>query len=240
MPNPDIFPVDITLTMAIIPVGAPLTADKFTVAISAEDGEELYAATNDDNGFVIFQSVSFSDEGTYNYTARQPYTSADWNIDTRVWPIQFEVTVTDDKAHVELAYPDGVPTFTNAVCSAICDGPFEFPELIFDAPGVYEYTLKELTPPGGGWTTDDSIIRVIVTVIDDGLGNLVATISYPDGFPSFKNIYETGSVSVIISGCKTAIGAKLPAGRFVFGLFDQDGNLISTATNNAVSDIAPT
>ena len=38
---------------------------------------------------------------------------------------------------------------------------------------------------------------------------------------------------MIISACKTAIGAPLPPGRFEFGLFDEDGKLVGTATNTA-------
>jgi hypothetical protein len=96
-----------------------------------------------------------------------------------------------------------------------------------------------MTPSGGGWTTDPAIIRVVVNVIDDGNGNLVATISYPDGFPSFTNTYTAGPARVTISGCKRAIGAPLPAERFTFGLFDQDGVLIDTTTNAPADETFP-
>ena len=43
-------------------------------------------------------------------------------------------------------------------------------------------------------------------------------------------IFKPGKM--IVSACKTAVGAPLPPGRFEFGLFDKDGTLISTARNN--------
>ena len=158
-----------------------------------------------------------------------------WDTDTTVWPVEIEVFTAGTQLAALVSYPNGVPSFVNTIQGSTC-GSFEFPEMTYSAAGDYEYTLKELTPSGGGWDTDDRIIRVIVTVTDDGHGNLVATVSYPDGFPSFTNTYNADPARIIISGCKIAIGAPLPAGRFVFGLYDKDGNLISSVTNNAANE----
>jgi hypothetical protein len=70
-----------------------------------------------------------------------------------------------------------------------------------------------------------------VDVIDDGYGNLIATMTFPDGFPSFTNTYTTTPSQIIISGIKAAVGAPLPCGRFTFGLYDDEGELIATVTN---------
>ncbi|MCL2235882.1 MAG: hypothetical protein FWB98_05530 [Defluviitaleaceae bacterium] len=64
-----------------------------------------------------------------------------------------------------------------------------FPKLTFTSEGEYLYTIKELTPPGEIWKTDGRVFRVIVTVTENSQGNLVAKLSYPDGFPEFVNIY---------------------------------------------------
>jgi len=109
-------------------------------------------------------------------------------------------------------------------------------KLTFDTPGVYEYTMEELTKSGDGWKTDDGEFRVIVTVEDDGKGKLVASIEYPDGEPDFTNTYETQSVEVIIKATKCAIGAELPYEKFEFGLFDESGKLIATAKNKSDDD----
>ncbi|MCL2400576.1 MAG: hypothetical protein FWC91_12630 [Defluviitaleaceae bacterium] len=64
-----------------------------------------------------------------------------------------------------------------------------FPALIFTSPGVYLYTIKELTPSGANWKTDDRVYRAVVTVTDNGDGTLDADVDYPDGFPKFVNIH---------------------------------------------------
>ena len=64
-----------------------------------------------------------------------------------------------------------------------------FPALTFTAPGIYSYTVKELTPSDRDWITDDRVYRVIVTVTVNEDGTLTAITDYPDGFPKFTNIY---------------------------------------------------
>ena len=106
-------------------------------------------------------------------------------------------------------------------------------KLTFDKPGVYEYTMEELTKSGNGWTTDDGEFKVIVRVEDDGHGKLTATVEYPDGNPHFENKYEAEPVEVVIKATKRAIGAELPCDKFEFGLFDEHGDLVATTRNRS-------
>jgi len=236
MPTPDLIPVDIDMTMVIIARGAPLSNGLFTVSILDEQGVELHIAMNEESGLVVFSAVRFSEIGTFNYTTKITSASADWEIDPTEWPIRIDVIESNNVLHAAVTYPNGVPTFVNKCHSAVCKGPFEFPELVYKTSGTYEYTLKELTQSGDGWATDDRIVKVIVTVVDDGHGHLVAAVTYPDGFPTFKNYYHANPVRVVIHGCKLAVGAPLPAGKFMFGLFDKDGKQISSATNESHDD----
>ena len=64
-----------------------------------------------------------------------------------------------------------------------------FPAITYTSPGIYSYTVKEITPPDAHWKTDDRVYRVIVTVTDNGDGTLAASVDYPDGFPEFVNTY---------------------------------------------------
>jgi len=114
----------------------------------------------------------------------------------------------------------------------------EFPELTFTAPGVYEYILKETSIAGGGWTPDGAEFRVIITVIDDGNEQLVASVEYPDGSPEFTNTFTLIPARVVIGALKFAVGAPLQCGQFQFGLFDEDGNLVA-ATSNGTEPGAP-
>jgi len=224
------------LLMSKIAVGAPLVGGEFTFGIFEHGhSDPLYTATNDSKGLIKFTDVQFSATGEYNYTVKEIDAPQDWDADTAEWRIKIVVTNVQGNLVATVTYPDGVPIFVNKHESATC-GAFQFPDLTFDEPGTYEYTLRELTESGDGWTTDDKVIKVIVTVIDDGHGNFVATVEYPDGFPSFTNVYNVTPTRIIISGCKIAIGAPLPVGRFEFGLFDSEGNEIARVTNGAADE----
>jgi len=236
MPNPDRTPVDVRMIMSIIAKGSPLTAGLFTVGILDDADELLHSAANEASGLVTFEAVRFTEGGTFNYTAKITSLSNEWLIDHTEWPIQIDVVESNDILYATVTYPNGVPTFVNTHRAATCKGPFVFPELTFNTAGTFEYTMEEITPSGDGWITDDTVITVIVTVEDDGHGHLVATVSYPDGFPTFTNTYHSHPARVIISGCKLAIGAPLPAGKFLFGLYDQDGRLVSSVTNESLDD----
>jgi pilin isopeptide linkage protein len=110
-------------------------------------------------------------------------------------------------------------------------GGVVFPALLFTQPGVYSYTVRELTPSGGGWTTDDTVYPVTVTVTDDGQGQLITDVTYPDGQPAFTNTYSTTPTSMNVVAYKELLGwdqAEIP---FSFGLYDQNGVMVETASN---------
>ncbi|MCL2377581.1 MAG: hypothetical protein FWC77_00485 [Defluviitaleaceae bacterium] len=65
-----------------------------------------------------------------------------------------------------------------------------FPALTYTSPGIYSYTVKELTPSDVYWKTDDRVYQVIVTVTKNKEGALEANVDYPDGYPKFVNIYH--------------------------------------------------
>jgi pilin isopeptide linkage protein len=106
-----------------------------------------------------------------------------------------------------------------------------FPEVCYSKAGVYEYTIRETSVSGNGWITDSREYPVIITVTDDGNGRLTASTEYPNGVPEFVNKYEPTSVCVRLIATKIAIGAPLKDGQFEFGVFDEHGNKVATATN---------
>lgn len=115
-----------------------------------------------------------------------------------------------------------------------------FPEITLTAPGTYTYTLRETSSSGNGWTTDNTTYRAVVTVTEDGTGNLVlAGVDYPDGLPVFTNIYEEKKpVPVTIRASKSVTGATLSADAFSFGLFDAGNQQQAVAVNDASGQIA--
>lgn len=69
-------------------------------------------------------------------------------------------------------------------------GSVAFPALTFAEPGTYVYTISEVNDKQANVTYDTATHRVVVNVVDDGQGNLVATVAYDDGAaPTFKNSY---------------------------------------------------
>ena len=69
-------------------------------------------------------------------------------------------------------------------------GSVAFPALTFAEPGTYVYTISEVNDRQANVTYDTATYRVVVNVVDDGQGNLVATVAYDDGAaPTFKNSY---------------------------------------------------
>lgn len=68
-------------------------------------------------------------------------------------------------------------------------GNIVFPDLTFDKAGTYEFTMIEVADNQENVTYDETAYRVVVMVVDDGKGQLVAEVSYPDGTPAFVNAY---------------------------------------------------
>lgn len=69
-------------------------------------------------------------------------------------------------------------------------GSVAFPALTFAEPGTYAYTISEVNDKQANVTYDTATYQVVVNVVDDGQGNLVATVAYDGGAaPTFKNSY---------------------------------------------------
>ena len=63
--------VDVKIIMAKIAIGAALAGGEFTFGIFDQNDTELYTASNDANGRIIFPAVQFSEIGVYKYTVKE-------------------------------------------------------------------------------------------------------------------------------------------------------------------------
>lgn len=80
-------------------------------------------------------------------------------------------------------------------------GSVAFPALTFAEPGTYVYTISEVNDKQANVTYDTATYQVVVNVVDDGQGNLVATVAYDDGAaPTFKNSYTEPPASTPMPG----------------------------------------
>ena len=57
-------------------------------------------------------------------------------------------------------------------------GNVSFDELTFEAPGVYTFRIAEVKGTEEGMTYDESVYTITVTVVDNGEGQLEASLSY--------------------------------------------------------------
>ena len=114
------------------------------------------------------------------------------------------------------------------------DGKFEFAPITYTVAGTYVYTVSEVNDGKGGVTYDDTLYTVTVTVTDNGLGQLVASVTGNEGI-SFTNGYSASSTEVVIDGTKVLDGRELTDGEFTFLLKDETGKTLQQVTNTADS-----
>ena len=120
------------------------------------------------------------------------------------------------------------------------NGGIAFPELSFGKAGTYEFTMTEMKDDQANVAYDDASYRVVVTVTDDGKGQLVAEVSYPDGTPAFANSYvepvpepgsgsDTEPTATPTTDGPTAPGKSGPAKHFAKLAKTGDGVLLAAA-----------
>lgn len=158
-------------------------------------------------------------------------------------PIAVPAYLTATKTATGAPLPGGKFTFgvfdknNNLVTTAINnpEGNIVFPRIDLASAGTHNYSIRELTPSGNGWTTDQTVFPVVITVHNEG-GSWTADVDYPDGPPLFNNIFlsqpteaEIIAYKVIIGGTGTEI--------FNFELLDDNGDVIATAQNDPLGVI---
>lgn len=231
----------VTLKIAKQAIGAEIPGpDLFRFEIRDASHYGMSTAWNRADGFVEFSLSNLPGPGIYDGFLAEVDGPPGWTIDPTEIPIQLEA-IADPVGggyffNVTLFNPSGsgasTPAFVNVYESPTC-GLIEFPEMTLNTLGDFRYTIKELTDDGNGWVTDHTEIEVIVHVTDDQYGNYHATLEYPQGFPTFVNVFVGSLARYTVTGCKSAFGGYLPKNYFTFSLTDSSGHVISTAHNTA-------
>ena len=115
------------------------------------------------------------------------------------------------------------------------DGTVAFEGIEYKEAGSHTYTISEKAGNEAGVTYDTATHKVTVEVVDNGAGQLVATVT--DNNPTFTNTYKAASTTVNITAKKVLEGKVLEAGKYEFEL--KEGNkVIGTATNAADGTVA--
>lgn len=119
-------------------------------------------------------------------------------------------------------------------------GNIVFPEIKFDQPGTFVFTIREANGGKANIQYDEKTYQVTVVVTDDGNGQLSAAVTYPGGTAEsdivFENTYTPDSVKVVIEAGKSLTGRAMTAGEFQFVLTGSGQEL--KATNTAAGKIA--
>lgn len=108
-------------------------------------------------------------------------------------------------------------------------GSVAFPALTFAEPGTYVYTISEVNDKQANVTYDTATYNVVVNVVDDGQGNLVATVAYDDGAaPTFKNSYAEPPAPTPTPG-GGATTPKIPVAKLFSKTADDAGLMLGAA-----------
>ncbi|EEY80897.1 MULTISPECIES: SGO_0107 family LPXTG-anchored pilin-like protein [Streptococcus] len=115
------------------------------------------------------------------------------------------------------------------------DGSISFPEIEYTKAGTYTYTMSEKAGNEAGVTYDKTSHKVTVEVVDNGQGQLEATVTSEK--PVFVNDYVAKPGKKAIEAKKVLNGKALEADKYEFELKDSEGNLVDTAKNKADGSI---
>ena len=131
-----------------------------------------------------------------------------------------------DKYEFELKEGDKVV----ATAKNAADGTVTFPVISYDAAGPHTYTITEKAGSEAGVTYDTATHEVTVAVVDNGAGELVATVT--DNNPTFTNTYKAATTTATITATKVLNGKALEADKYEFELKEGD-KVVATAKNAA-------
>jgi len=132
---------------------------------------------------------------------------------------------------------------STGLSTATADGtysPIDFTPITYNNIGTYTYTVVETSPNVNGWRLmNPGPYNMTVVVSGDPSPAdtpLTVAVTYSPNPIRFINVYEaTGFLS--LSAQKTAVNGTLRANQFQFAVVDQNGNTITTGTNDANGNI---
>ncbi len=202
----------------------------FTGNIAEGDAGAIYIPYNGLENLQIDSNVVFQ-----NNKAQKGYLIAPADIpthDSKILTKSFTSPFEYGYNNYDIFYTQGITPFEEE------EGNVQFPCIYLDQVGEYHYKIRETSVSENGWKTDQREYPVTVNITDDGNGNLISEIEYPEGFPEFENIYKPDAVCVSLRANKTAVGAPLLDGQFTFGVFDENGNQVASATNTVSGEVS--
>ena len=130
-------------------------------------------------------SVTHALEGAREATFANAYQATSTTVTIGATKMLVGKNLEDGQFTFVLTAADG----TELKAKNAADGKIAFPALTFDKPGTYEFALTELDDAQANVTYDKHAYKVTVTVADDGLGHLNATVAGDADVLAFTNTY---------------------------------------------------
>ena len=183
-----------TVTLSPIRYEAPGTYT-YTLREACPNALGLYkGVTYDGTTYTVVTTVSDNGDGTLTATHKLEGTteSAGFTNKYHAMPTQVSIgaikvlegrELKKDEFSFKLVGEDVESTVTNDA-----DGKINFDKFEYDEPGTYVYTISEVKGDEAGMTYDKSVFTATVNVVDDGEGNLKASVAFTKGDKSVEGI----------------------------------------------------
>lgn len=150
--------------------------------------------TYDGTTYTVVTTVSDNGDGTLTATHKIEGTteSAGFTNKYHAMPTQVSIgaikvlegrELKKDEFSFKLVGEDIESTVTNDA-----DGKISFDKFEYSEPGTHAYTISEVKGDEPGMTYDKSVFTATVNVVDDGEGNLKASVTYTKGDKSVEGI----------------------------------------------------
>ena len=183
-----------TVTLSPIRYEAPGT-HTYMLREACPNALGLYkGVTYDGATYTVVTTVSDNGDGTLTATHKLEGTteSAGFTNKYHAMPTQVSIgaikvlegrELKKDEFSFKLVGEDIESTVTNDA-----DGKINFDKFEYDEPGTYVYTISEVKGDEAGMTYDKSVFTATVNVVDDGEGNLKASVAFAKGDKSVEGI----------------------------------------------------
>lgn len=183
-----------TVTLSPIHYEAPGT-HTYTLREACPNALGQYkGVTYDGTTYTVVTTVSDNGDGTLTATHKLEGTteSAGFTNKYHAMPTQVSIgaikvlegrELKKDEFSFKLVGEDVESTVTNDA-----DGKINFDKFEYDEPGTYVYTISEVKGDEAGMTYDKSVFTATVNVVDDGEGNLKASVAFAKGDKSVEGI----------------------------------------------------
>ena len=183
-----------TVTLSPIRYEAPGT-HTYTLREACPNALGLYkGVTYDGTTHTVVTTVSDNGDGMLSATHKLEGTteSAGFTNKYHAMPTQVSIgalkvlegrELKKDEFSFKLVGEDIESTVTNDA-----DGKINFDKFEYSEPGAHVYTISEVKDDEAGMTYDKSVFTATVNVVDDGEGNLKASVTYTKGDKSVEGI----------------------------------------------------